>query len=109
RRTKEIGIRLALGAGRGRLVASIVREGPRVVLARAAVGGVPAIFASRLGPSLLYGSAGSDWLFYAAAAAAVGVAGLGASLMPARRAAGVEPIVALRQGWSRGDRGAART
>ena len=97
RRTKEIGIRLALGAGRGRLVASIVREGLGVVLAGAAVGVVLAIFASRLVASLLYGSAGSDWLFYAAAAAAVGVAGLGASLMPARRAAGVEPIVALRQ------------
>jgi len=74
-----------------------VREGLGVVLAGAAIGVALAIFASRLVASLLYGSAGSDWLFYAAAAAAVGVAGLGASLMPARRAAGVEPIVALRQ------------
>jgi len=97
RRTKEIGIRLALGAARGRLVASIVREGLGVVLAGAAAGVGLAILASRLVASLLYGSAGSDWLFYAAAAAAVGVTGLGASLMPARRAAGVEPIVALRQ------------
>ena len=97
RRTKEIGIRLALGATRGRLVASIVREGVGVVLAGAAAGVVLAIGASRVVASLLYGSAGSDWLFHAAAAGAVCLVGLGASLLPARRAAGVEPIVALRQ------------
>jgi len=97
RRTKEIGIRLALGATRGRLVASIVREGFGVVFAGAAAGVVLAIGASRVVASLLYGSAGSDWLFHAAAAGAVCLVGLGASLLPARRAAGVEPIVALRQ------------
>jgi predicted permease len=97
RRTKEIGIRLALGAAPGRLVASIVREGVGVVLAGAAAGVLLAIAASRTVGSLLYGSAASDWMFHAAAAIAVGLVGLGASLLPARRAARVEPIVALRQ------------
>jgi ABC-type antimicrobial peptide transport system permease subunit len=97
RRTKEIGIRLALGAAPGRLVASIVREGVGVVLAGAAAGVLLAIAASRTVGSLLYGSAASDWMFHAAAAIAVGLVGLGASLLPARRAARVEPIAALRQ------------
>ncbi len=96
RRTKEIGIRLALGAGRGRVIRSIVREGVIVALAGAVVGVVLAIGTSRVLSHLLYGSAEADWLFYAAAAAVIACVGLGASLVPARRAAAVEPIVALR-------------
>jgi len=96
-RTKEIGIRLALGAARARLVGSIVGEGLTVVLAGAAVGVALATGAERIVAHLLYGSARADWLFYAAAAAIVTAIGFGASLLPARRAAGVEPIVALRQ------------
>ena len=88
---------LALGAARARLVGSIVREGLAVVLAGAAIGVLLAIATSRVVSHLLYGSAGADWLFYAAAAAVVTFVGLGASLLPARRAAGVDPIVALRQ------------
>ena len=96
RRTKEIGIRLALGAGRGRVIRSIVREGVIVALAGAVVGVVLAIGISRVLSHLLYGSAEADWLFYSAAAAVIACVGLGASLVPARRAAAVEPIVALR-------------
>ena len=96
RRTKEIGIRLALGAGRGRVVRAIVREGVIVALAGAAFGVLLAIGASRVLSHLLYGSAEADWMFYAAAAIVIGCVALGASLLPARRAARVEPIVALR-------------
>jgi len=96
-RTKEIGIRLALGAGRGRVIRSIVREGVIVALAGAAVGVVLAIGASRVLSHLLYGSAEADWVFFAAAASVIACVALGASLVPARRAAAVEPIVALRQ------------
>ena len=96
-RTKEIGIRLALGAARARLVGSIVGEGLTVVLAGAAVGVALAIGAERIVAHLLYGSARADWMFYAAAAVIVSAVGFGASLAPARRAAGVEPIIALRQ------------
>ncbi len=96
RRTKEIGIRLALGAGRGRVVRAIVREGVIVALAGAAFGVLLAIGASRVLSHLLYGSAEADWMFYAAAAIVIGCVALAASLVPARRAARVEPIVALR-------------
>ena len=68
RRTKEIGIRLALGAARARLVGSIVREGLTVVLPGAAMGVLLAIATSRVVSHLLYASARADWLFYAAAA-----------------------------------------
>jgi predicted permease len=97
RRTKEIGIRLALGAVRGRLIASIVREGLTVVVAGAAAGVVLAMAAARLVSHLLYGSARDDWMFYVGASALVAAVGLAASLMPARRAAAIDPIVALRQ------------
>jgi len=96
-RTREIGIRLALGAGRRRVIRSIVREGVIVALAGAAVGVVLAIGASRVLAHLLYGSAEADWVFFAAAASVIACVALGASLVPARRAAAVEPIVALRQ------------
>ncbi len=97
RRTKEIGIRLALGAGRGRVIRSIVREGVIVALAGAVVGMVLAMGTSWALSHLLYGSAEADWVFYAAAAVVIACVALGASLVPARRAAAVEPIVALRQ------------
>ena len=97
RRTKEIGIRAALGAPRGRVIGSVVNEGLRVILAGAAVGVGLAIVAARTVSHLLYGAAGADWLFYAAAVSIVSAVGLGASLVPAWRAAAIDPVVALRQ------------
>jgi len=96
RRTKEIGVRMALGAARGRIVASIVAEGLTVILAGVAAGVALAAAGTRLVTHLLYGSADADWLFYAAAGMLVAVVGLVASVLPARRAAAVEPLVALR-------------
>jgi putative ABC transport system permease protein len=96
RRTKEIGIRMALGAARSRVLGLIVGEGMIVVVA-GAVGGVAlAAAGSRLVTHLLYGSAATDWWYYLASAALISLVGLCASLMPARRAAAVEPLVALR-------------
>jgi putative ABC transport system permease protein len=97
RRTKEIGIRLALGAARARVVRSIVREGSTVVVGGAGVGIALGAGSSRVVRHLLYGSASADWLFYVSAALLVAGVGVIASLLPARRAAAVEPIVALRQ------------
>jgi ABC-type antimicrobial peptide transport system permease subunit len=97
RRTREIGIRLALGAARAQVVTSIVGEGLPVVLAGSAIGVLLAIVGSGIVSHLLYGSPDADWLFYAAAAGLVICVGVGASLLPARRAATVDPIVALRQ------------
>ena len=96
RRTKEIGIRMALGAARGRVLGLVVREGMSVVAVGVAAGLGLAAAGSRLVRHLLYGSADSDWLFYASAALLVAVVGFVASMLPARRAAAVEPLVALR-------------
>jgi len=95
-RTKEIGIRMALGAARARVLGLIVREGMTVVLLGAVAGLGLAAAGTRLVTHLLYGSAAADWVFYSAAAIGVSLVGLVASWMPARRAAAVEPLVALR-------------
>jgi len=79
------------------VLASVVNEGLRVILAGAAVGVGLAVVAARTVSHLLYGAAGADWLFYAAAVSVVSAVGLGASLVPACRAAAIDPVVALRQ------------
>ena len=96
RRTKEIGIRIALGAARSTVVGLIVREGMRVAVCGALVGIVLAAAGSRLVTHLLYGSAAADWVYFVAGAVLISLVGLFASLLPARRAAAVEPLVALR-------------
>ena len=72
------------------------RRDQTVVFAGAAAGIVLALAGTRLVTHLIYGSAAGDWMFYALAAALVSMVGLLASLTPARRAAAVEPLVALR-------------
>src|SRR4051812_4008130 len=96
-RTKEIGIRVALGAAGARLIGSIVGEGLTVVVAGAAIGVALAAAATKVVASLLYAPAAADWMFYAGSAGLVTAVGVGASLLPAYRAAAVQPIVALRQ------------
>jgi putative ABC transport system permease protein len=96
RRTKEIGVRMALGAARGRVLALILRDGMTVVVAGAIAGLALAAGGTRLVVHLLYRPAIADWMFYAAAAMLIVVVGFGASLLPARRAAAVEPLTALR-------------
>jgi len=95
-RTKEIGIRMALGAAPARVLRQIVREGMTVVIAGVIAGLGLAAAGARLVTHLLYGSAAADWLFYVAAALLVSLVGFFASVMPARRAAAVEPLMALR-------------
>jgi predicted permease len=96
RRTKEIGIRMALGAAPGRIVASVVGEGLLVVVAGAAAGIGLAAAGVRLFRHLLYGSATTDWMAFALAALVVMIVGALAAVTPARRAASIEPLVALR-------------
>jgi hypothetical protein len=96
RRTGEIGIRVALGAQRGRLVWMVLRE----VLALAVVGiaiSVPAALgASKLVESFLFGMKGNDpWALTVAVATLLGAAAV-AGYVPARKAARVDPMVALR-------------
>jgi macrolide transport system ATP-binding/permease protein len=96
RRTKEIGIRMALGAESRGVLAMIIRQGMIMVLLGALVGLGMATFGVRLVRHLLFGSAQNDALYYAGAALLVMFVGLFACWLPARRAAGIAPLQALR-------------
>jgi predicted permease len=96
RRTGEIGIRMALGAGRGRVARLIVRE-TLLLVAFGMVLGLPgAILASRLIASQLFGLAPTDPVTFFAACAVMALVAAAASYLPARRAMRLDPMQALR-------------
>jgi len=95
-RIREIGVRMALGATRGRVVAMILREGIEIVLAGTAAGVAGALAVTRLISGLLYGVKPFDPATYAATAAVLGIAAILACLLPAWRASRVDPATALR-------------
>jgi predicted permease len=95
-RTREIGVRVALGAQRSHVLALIVRQGVALAAIGVAVGALAAFGATRLIGNLLYGVPPTDVVAFGAAAVLLAVAALAASWIPARRAARVDPIVALR-------------
>ncbi|HEX2457773.1 MAG TPA: ABC transporter permease [Vicinamibacterales bacterium] len=96
RRTSEIGVRMALGAERKAVLWMIMRES-LVVSAIGIVVGLPLAFvASKLLKTMLFGLTPADPISFAAALAAIVVVATGASLIPARRASAVDPMVALR-------------
>ncbi len=96
-RTKEIGIRVALGAEANDVVRMIAGQGLRVILAGTVVGVAGALAFSRLLGSLLYGVKTTDPVTFAAVTLLVVAAGFVATYIPARRAARVDAIAALRQ------------
>jgi putative ABC transport system permease protein len=96
-RTKEIGIRLALGEQLGRLKRSVVGGGLRLVGIGAAAGLFGSFVLLRSLSALLFGVAADDFSTYAVVLALLGGVAALASYVPARRAARVEPLVALRQ------------
>jgi putative ABC transport system permease protein len=96
-RTKELGVRLALGAEPSRVARLVVVEGMRVAGAGVVVGIVVAFFTTRLASSLLYGVSPRDPMTIGAVAAVLLVVAALANYLPARRAARVDPLVALRQ------------
>jgi putative ABC transport system permease protein len=95
-RTHEIGIRLAIGADRWRVVRMIVGQHISSVIAGLTLGLVAAAFATRLMASLLYEVAPTDAPTFATAAALLAVVGAVACTLPALRAATVDPLLALR-------------
>src|SRR5690349_3169048 len=95
RRRHEIGIRLALGAQRREVLALVVRQGLRLVAIGLALGVPAAYLASRALSSLLVGVTGRDPATYLGVIVALLATGLVAAWIPARRAAGVAPSVAL--------------
>jgi predicted permease len=95
-RTHEFGIRMALGAERSELVRMVLRAGARIAIAGAAIGFVGSLAVTRFLSSMLYGVTPHDPATLAGVAALLVLVALGACYVPARRAAKVEPMVALR-------------
>jgi putative ABC transport system permease protein len=96
RRTREIGIRMALGARASAVLGLTVRQGMAPVALGVAVGLAAALGLARFARSLLFGVSAADPLTYAGVAALLTAVALLACYVPARRAARVDPLVALR-------------
>jgi predicted permease len=96
RKTGEIGVRLALGATRGRVLRSVLRESSILVAIGCAVGVPAAVLSSRLVSSLLYGVTGSDPGVLGAAGSCLFAVAMLAAALPAWRASRVDPLIALR-------------
>jgi putative ABC transport system permease protein len=95
-RTREIGVRLALGAQRSDILSLILGHGFRLVIAGVAVGLAGAIAATRLLSSLLYATSATDPFAFAGVTALLILVALFASYFPARRAMKIDPMEALR-------------
>ena len=95
-RTREIGVRLALGAGQPRVLRFVVAEGMRLALVGVAVGVVLSAIAARLVSGLLYGVGAFDLVTFAAVVLVLTLTALVASYLPALQATRVDPMVALR-------------
>jgi predicted permease len=96
RRTAEIGIRMALGARPAAVLSMVLREGFVLVLIGVVIGVVSALASSRVIASLLFGVTAQDTVAFVGAAGVMAVAALLATILPARRAARIDPMVALR-------------
>lgn len=96
RRTAEIGVRMALGAARPTVLWMLLRESLMVAAIGLAIGLPVALFSAGLMESLLYGLKPRDPVTFAVSFVLVVLVCLAASLLPARRAAAIEPMVALR-------------
>ncbi len=96
RRTREIGVRMALGAERGSVLWLVARYAGGLVLAGAVIGIPAALALSKFVKSFLFGIGAQDTLAIVGATATLLVAAAVAAFLPARRATNVDPIVALR-------------
>jgi predicted permease len=95
-RTREIGIRVALGAQRRDILRMVLHQGIRAALAGVALGILAGLALTRLMISLLYGVTPSDAITFAGAALLLLIVAFAACSIPARRAVQVDPVVALR-------------
>jgi predicted permease len=96
-RTREIGLRMALGAGRGQVIWLVLRDGFAVASLGIVVGLALAFGAGRLVAKQLTGVSGSDPLSFAGTAAVLAAVAAIACLLPARRASALNPLTALRR------------
>jgi len=96
RRTREIGIRVALGASRSAVLWLVIRDAALLVMAGAGLGIPAALAATRLVKAFLYGIGTQDPLTIAAAGLVLVCVSALASFLPARRATRIDPMIALR-------------
>jgi hypothetical protein len=95
-RTSEIGIRQALGATRGNIIGMVLREGLALTMAGLLIGLLAGLGIAKVSASMLYGISPADPISIIATVVLLGAVSLLASYIPARRAAKVDPMVALR-------------
>ena len=95
-RTREFGLRMALGAAPGLVLAGVMRQGLSLVLAGLVLGLAGAVAFGRVLSSFLFETSPVDPVTYGAVSLVLTVAGLAACFLPARRTMGVDPMVALR-------------
>jgi ABC-type antimicrobial peptide transport system permease subunit len=96
-RTQEIGIRMALGAGRAEMMKMILGQGMRLVIVGIVIGLAAAFGLTRLLAGLLFGVKAGDPLTFAAVTVTLTAVALLAAFVPAQRATRIDPILALRQ------------
>jgi putative ABC transport system permease protein len=96
RRTREIGVRMALGAQRISVLRMVLRDAAILVTAGIIIGAVSAVASASILQSMLYSVRPRDPMVMALVCAAVALVGLSAAYIPAHRAAKVDPMVALR-------------
>jgi putative ABC transport system permease protein len=96
-RTREIGIRMALGATRARIVAMIMRQGMGLVLAGLAAGAAGALTLNRLIASLLFDTPSADPMTFAVVSCLLILVAGTACLIPSLRATGIDPVLTLRR------------
>ena len=95
-RTREVGVRIALGAARGNVLFLIMRQGMSLALIGLALGLLIAFGAARLLVTVLFGVSPADPLTFAAVSLLLALVAALACYIPARRATRVDPLVALR-------------
>jgi predicted permease len=95
-RMNELGIRVALGASPGKIVGLVLKQAGALIAGGVVLGLAGALALTRLVANLLFHVQAHDWATYTAAVATLAAAGVAAAMIPARRGARVDPMVALR-------------
>jgi putative ABC transport system permease protein len=96
-RTQEIGVKMALGAGFGNILKQVLRQSASLAAAGVILGLSGSFAVTRLLSGILYGVSSTDPLTFVTISGILASVAMVASLVPALRAAGVDPVVALRQ------------